>query len=88
MIIDNELVDTYAELDSSLGHNVIGAILTVVASHLATGQQFLGDDVLLVDLRRRQDGEPVEVTLSVSRSRKSGRECLSLRWGGEQALET
>ena len=82
-----EVMDTYSELDPGVGRNVVGAVLAVLGSHLAGGGSFAGSEVLPVCLRRREDGQPVEVDLLVRRLRKSGRECLAITATGERSAE-
>jgi hypothetical protein len=86
VFVDQELVDAYAELDPGLGQNVLGTILAVMATHLAGGKTLACNDVLPVDLRRREDGEPVEVQLRVRRFRSAGRECVALGCAGERPV--
>ncbi len=83
-----QLVDDYAELDPSLGQNVVGVVLSVLSHHLATRRAGLGDDAITVCLQRREDGQLVEVDLAVRRRRKQGRECLMVSRTTERTMET
>jgi hypothetical protein len=85
--VHHDVVDSYGELDPGLGRNVVGAVLAVLGSHLVGGGSFAGSDVLPVCLRRREDGQPVEVDLLVRRLRKSGRECLAITAAAERPAE-
>ena len=85
--VHHDVVDTYGELDPGVGRNVVGAVLAVLSSHLAGGGSFAGSEVLPACLRRREDGQPVEVDLLVRRLRKSGRECLAITATGERPAE-
>lgn len=85
--VHHDVVDTYGELDPGVGRNVVGTVLAVLGSHLASGGSFAGSDVLPVCLRRRDDCQPVEVDLLVRRLRKSGRECLAITATGERSAE-
>ena len=70
--VHHDVVDTYGELDPGVGRNVVGAVLAVLDCHLASGGSFAGSEILPVCLRRREDGQPVEVDLLVRRLRKLG----------------
>jgi hypothetical protein len=85
--VHHDVVDSYSELDPGVGRNVVGAVLAVLDSHLAGGGSFAGSEVLPVCLRRREDGQPVEVDLLVRRLRSSGRECLAITATGERSAE-
>jgi hypothetical protein len=85
--VHHDVLDAYGELDPGVGRNVVGAVLSVMGSHLATGGSFAGSEVLQVCLRRREDGQPVEVDLLVRRLRKSGHECLAISAAGERPAE-
>ena len=87
VLVHNDILDDYAELDSGMGRNVVGAVLAVLGCHVANGGSFVDTEVLSVCLRRRQDGQPVEVVLRVSRVRRSARECLAVSLVGEQPSE-
>jgi hypothetical protein len=85
--VHHDVVDSYSELDPGVGRNVVGAVLAVLDCHLACGGSFAGSEVLPVCLRRREDGQPVEVDLLVRRLRSSGRECLAITATGERSAE-
>ena len=85
--VHHDVVDTYGELDQGVGRNVVGAVLAVLGSHLAGGGSFAGSEVPPACLRRREDGQPVEVDILVRRLRKSGRECLAITATGERPAE-
>ena len=87
VLVHHEVLDNYGELDPGMGRNVVGAVLSVLGCHLASGGSFAGIELLPVCLRRRQDGQPVEVELRVQRLRHSGRECLSVTPAGERLAE-
>ncbi len=86
VLLQEELRDAYAEIDPTLGQNVIGIVLTVLACHLAMGQGGLSDDQITVCLIRREDDRLVEVDLGIHRHRQTGRECLSLRQLAEREV--
>jgi hypothetical protein len=85
--VHHDVVDSYGELDPGVGRNVVGAVLAVLGSHLAGGGSFAESDVLPVCLRRREDGQALEVDLLVRRLRNSGRECLAITATGERSAE-
>jgi len=76
--LHNEVLDAYGELDPAVGRNVVGAVLAALGSHVASGRSFGGTELVPVCLRRRQDGNAVEVELRVRRVRRGGRECLAV----------
>ncbi len=85
VLIDAEALEIYCEPDAATGHNVIGCILTALARHLmedGTIQQ-----AIEVGLRSREDGQAVDVFLSVEPLRQRGKECLCLRLAGERSTE-
>jgi hypothetical protein len=67
---------------------VVGSVIHVLSLHIAGGRTFVGDEVIQVGLRRREDDLPVEVELLVSRRRNVGRECLALSMAGERTAES
>jgi len=85
--VHHDVVDSYGELDPGVGRNVVGAVLAVLDSHLASGGSFAGSEIVPVCLRRREGGQPVEVDLLARRLRSSGRECLAITATGERSAE-
>ncbi len=83
VLLESAMLDDYAEPDTSLGLNTGGLILRVLAQHLAACPGGGGDDSIEICLQRRDDGQPVEVQLSVKRSRRQGQEYLVLSRLGE-----
>lgn len=76
------LVD-YTEADAVMGLNVIGAILSrLVWRHTRSIPE--SSDVITVELRRRSDGQLVEVYLEIRSLRRGGCDSLHLRIAGEQ----
>lgn len=78
VFLEARVLEEYAELDPTLGQNTAGVILAVLGCHLAAGNG-IGDDRLSVCLKRREDGQLVEVDLMLLRRRQAGGECLYLR---------
>ena len=87
VLIEARILEDYGELDSTLGHNTAGLVLSVLSRHLATGSAGLANDMLTVCLVRRQDGAPVELDLSLCRTRAGGQECFTLRLADERKAE-
>ena len=85
--IDASIADDYAEIDCSLGYNVTGIVLRVLSQHLMGAPGGGGDETLTVALRRRDDGREVELHVTLSRSRRAGKPCLTLIRAGERQME-
>ena len=69
--LDQRVLDNHHELDSALGQNVAGAVLSVLGCRVARGD--IDDDrQLTVSLRRRDGDRIVEVDLAVLHRRRAG----------------
>ena len=81
--IHRQIISDYVEADATLGVNVIGAILS---SLVWRGTRSGGEssEVITVALRRRADGQSVEVYLEVLPVRGHDGELLRLQFAGEQ----
>jgi hypothetical protein len=77
--LDATVTEDFTELDSSLGRNVAGVVLSVLARLLTVQPDGLGEDVITACLLRREDAKPVEVDLQLNRSRYRGATLLALR---------
>lgn len=69
--MDADLVMDYGEPDPTLGRNVGGVILSVLARHL-DAESGLDGDIITVCLLRREDAKIVEVDLQITRNRHQG----------------
>lgn len=87
ILIASDILDDYQEIDPSLGYNAAGIILSVLKRHLAVLPAVEQSDSFAACLRRRADGRKVELSLSVSRSRWRGEECLKLHRGEDREME-
>jgi hypothetical protein len=70
--MDADLVVNYGEPDPTLGRNVGGMILSVLARHLAADPGGIEGDIITVCLLRREDAKIVEVDLRIIRIRHHG----------------
>lgn len=86
VLLETSVLDDYSECDSSLGHNTAGVILTVLSQHIAVAPGGGRDETLMVALHRRDDGQQVEVELSLTRTRRQGQECLQLTLLGDREV--
>lgn len=87
VLIDQELVDQYKEVDVTLGQNLIGSILSVLSYHLAAVSSGVPHDHICISAVRREDALVVDVDLEIRRSRGSGGERLVLRKVAEHESE-
>ena len=87
VLIESSVLANYGEADPAMGLNATGMILTVLGQHIALAPGGGRDESLLVALHRRDDGRPVEVELSLTRSRRQGQECLQLLCLGDRVVE-
>jgi hypothetical protein len=76
--LDADVIEGYAELDSALGRNVGGVVLSVLSRHLAAQPGGFEGDIVTACLLRREDAEPVEVDLRLTRTRYQGTSRLVL----------
>src|ERR1035438_10373922 len=73
--IHRQIISDYFEADATLGLNVIGAILSILVWR-STRSSVESSEVITVALRRRADGQPVEVYLLVLSVRSQVCVCL------------
>ena len=73
------VLKNYAELDFTLGQNVVGVILSVLYFHQAGGGPGQDPDSIIVCLVRREDQQVVELPLAIDRRRVGGGKGLYLR---------
>jgi len=85
--VDSEVLDDYAEPDATLGQNIAGVILSVLACHIAVNPGGFRGRPILVCLLRREDARLVEVELQVHRLCHRQDESLQLRQTGERILD-
>jgi hypothetical protein len=83
--LDPVVLEDYHEIDPTLGRNLVGCVLSVLAQHVTANPGGGGDEHLPVAVRRRDDGGEVELLLSLSRSRRSGQLAMVLTHAGERA---
>lgn len=83
--LESRVLEDYQELDPALGHNVVGAILSVLGCREMVGGT-LGDSRLSVCLARRESGQTVEVDLGVFRRCHGGQETYFFRFIDEREL--
>lgn len=76
--IHTEILEDYSEIDSSLGQNLVGVILSVLTCHLELNPGGTRDDQITVCVIRRDDAAQVELHLSLQRSRRQGIEHILL----------
>jgi hypothetical protein len=84
ILLPTRILADYEEVDSTLGRNTAGMVLAVISCRLAAGNIGLRNEVVTVCLRRRRDGQTVEVDLELRRARDRGQECFSLCFAGER----
>lgn len=82
--LDERVLKDYMELDSRLGQNVAGVVLSALSCHLAAGRVAPDGGRIVVCLARRNDNRMVEVNLAVRRRGQSGREAFDLCWLAER----
>lgn len=87
VFIESEVLDRYAELDTAIGLNAAGVVLSVLAAQLGVNPGGVASESVTVCLLRREDARPVEVDLQIHRLRRRGGECLLLRHARERTLE-
>lgn len=87
VLVESSVLEDYAETDPSLGLNTAGVVLTVLGQHMALSPGGGRDESILVALHRREDGQQVEVELSLSRTRRQGQECLQLTLLGDREVD-
>jgi hypothetical protein len=85
--LETRVLDAYMEMDPALGHNVVGAILSVLGHRVALND-VLGDGRMTVCLARRDTNRVVEVDLAVYRRCRIGQEKYLLRFVDERELES
>jgi hypothetical protein len=85
--LDSRALDLYNEIDTCLGRNLVGCVLSVLAQHASANPGGGADEHLPVAARRRDDGGEVEMLLSLSRSRRSGQLALVLTHAGDRAVD-
>jgi len=76
--LDAGVVEDYAEMDPTLGRNVGGVVLSVLARHLSTEPDGGNGNIVTVGLFRREDGKLVDVDLQITRGRHQGTSRLLL----------
>lgn len=76
VLLEARILEEHAEVELRLGLNAAGVILTALACRLAV-QPPAGK--LVVCLRRRKDGQPIEVTLHLDLHRVDQRNWVRLR---------
>jgi hypothetical protein len=86
VFLELEVLDDHGVVINSLGQNAAGTILAVLGCQLAMGPGGVPDETISVCLIRRDDGQMMDVDLSVKRIRQNGAECLFLRKTGERAI--
>ena len=87
VLMDQALLEEYAEVDAALGQNLIGVILSVLSYHLSTTPGGLSRDQISFNAVRREDALLVDVELELRRSRSGTGERLVLRKIAEHESE-
>lgn len=83
--LESRVLQDYTEIDPALGHNVVGAVLSILA-HRVLLNDILGDSRLTVCLARRDTGQIVEVDLALYRRRRINEETYFLRFVDEREV--
>jgi hypothetical protein len=83
-MLEQCVLDDFCELETSLGDDTAGVILALLA--FETTAEATGDSRLSVCLRRRSDGQAVEVDLMVFPRQMLGGKCLYLQLAGNRDL--
>jgi hypothetical protein len=78
VLIDQALTDEYAEIDTALGQNLVGVVLSVLSYHLSIAPGGVLHDRISFCAVRREDSVFVDVELEVLRSRNLNGERLVL----------
>jgi hypothetical protein len=85
VFIDSSVLDEYAEIDPSLGRNLAGAVLDSLWRRMAISPCVQLESITIA-AARREDGEIVDLDLSIERLRLRGHECLVLEKAGEREI--
>ena len=83
--LESRTLEDYQEMDPAMGHNVVGAVLSVLGCREVMGNT-LGDGRMSVCLARRDSGQTVEVDLAIYRRCRGGQETYFLRFIDEREL--
>lgn len=86
--VQSDVLENYCELDSALGQNLTGVILSVLACHLGNNPGGTYDDRIEVCALRRDDAAPVEISLELHRFRDRGSEYILLVRRDERSLSS
>ena len=87
LFVESDVLDDYAEVDVSLGENVVGAILAVLGCQREVRPLRVPDGMFSVCLLRRDDARLVEVGFHLDHVHHRGQDYLVLRKTVELELE-